>query len=395
MKKEGDFIMSVKLSKRSEIVKYSPIREIFDLASKTPGLTRLEVGQPDFAPPAYVREASQKAVNVGAIGYSPTNGLQETREAISSRLKTDYNLEYDPNREIVVTVGASGALYLSLRALINPGDEVLRPNPGFATYDEIIKDADGVPKQYPLLPDENFSIDFDALEALISDRTKAILINSPGNPVGNVLDEAQLKRLVEIADKNDLIIISDEAYDKIIFDQKHIPIATLTSDKSRVLTIGSSSKNYAMTGYRIGFAAGDPQLIGEIVKFQSLAMICPSFIGQKSYAAALNGPQDDTTAMKDEFLRRRDYFVDALNKIPGFRCFKPEGAFYAFVDVSAVSKDDWSFTKELISQAKVTCIPGSSFGSVGNGYVRFSFATSIEVLEEGIAKLNDYIASIK
>lgn len=387
--------MTLKLSKRSEIVKYSPIREIFDLASKTPGLTRLEVGQPDFAPPEYIREASQRAINGGAIGYSPTNGLQETREAISNRLKLDYNLEYDPNKEIVVTVGASGALYLSLRALIDPGDEVLRPNPGFATYDEIIKDADGVPKQYPLLPDADFSIDFEALKALITDRTKAILINSPGNPVGNVLDQDQLEKLMDIAEEHDLIIISDEAYDRIIFDQKHIPIATLTSDKARVLTIGSSSKNYAMTGYRIGFAAGDSKLIGEIVKFQSLSMICPSFIGQKSYTEALNGPQDDTIAMKDEYLRRRDYFVDALNKIPGFKCFKPGGAFYAFVDVSAVSEDDWNFTRELISQAKVTCIPGSSFGSVGKGYVRFSFATSLETLEEGIGKLNDYINSIK
>lgn len=383
--------MSVKLSKRTEIIKFSPIREIFDLAAKTPGLTRFEAGQPDFAPPSYVRDASRKAVDFGAIGYTSTNGLQETREAICNRLKADYNLEYDPNREVVVTIGASGALYLALRALIDPGDEVLRPNPGFATYDEIIKDADGVPKQYPLIPKQNFSVDFDALEALISNRTRAIIINSPGNPVGNVLDEAQLRKLAQLAEKHDLVILADEAYDKIIYDQKHIPIATLVQDKSRVLTIGSSSKNYAMTGFRIGFAAGDPRLVAEIVKFQSLSAICPDFIGQKAFAEALNGPQEDTQAMRDEFLRRRNYFVNALNAIPGFRCFNPAGAFYAFVDVSAVCEDDWAFSKELISSAKVTSVPGRSFGSVGNGYLRFSYAASMETLEEGIRKMSEYV----
>ncbi len=382
----------MKLSRRTEEVKFSPIREIFDLASKTPGLTRLEVGQPDFKTPLYIREKSKAIIDEGFIGYTPTNGLQETRVAISNRLKVDYDLQYDPNSEITVTVGASGALYLSLRALLNVNDEVLRPDPGFASYDEIIKDADGIPKTYALDPKNGFSINFDALERSITERTKAIIVNSPGNPVGNVLDENQLKRLIEIAENHNLIILSDEAYDKVIFDIDHKPTAKFATDKARVLTIGSSSKNYAMTGYRIGFAAGHPKLIAEIVKFQSLSSICPSFIGQQAYTEALSGPQDDTVAMKDEYQRRRDYFVGRLNEIKGLKCVKPDGAFYAFVDISDITDDDWEFTRRLINEAKVTSIPGSSFGKVGKGYIRLSFATSMEVLEEGIKKLETYLS---
>jgi aminotransferase len=381
--------MSVRLSSRTSIVKFSPIREIFDLASRTPGLTRFEVGQPDFFTPLHIRKASIAALEEGLIGYTPTNGLQITREAVCMRLKQDYGLEYNPKEEVVITVGASGALYLALRALIDPEDEVLTPDPGFASYDEIIKDADGIPVKYPLNVSDNFSLDVSAIEKLITKKTKAIIINSPGNPCGNVIDASELQELIEICDKHDIIIISDEAYDKVIFDQKHVPTALIATDKSRVLTVGSSSKDYAMTGYRIGFAAGDKKLIAEIVKFQSLSSISPSFIGQKSYALALTSDQSSTDAMVVEYKRRRDYFVTELNKIAGFKCKSPAGAFYVFVDISEQNEDDWAFTKFMIEHVKVTCIPGSSFGEVGKGYIRFSYATSMEVLEEGIKKMKN------
>ncbi|MDD4844147.1 MAG: pyridoxal phosphate-dependent aminotransferase [Anaerotignum sp.] len=385
--------MKNNLSDRTSKVKFSPIREIFDLASKTPGLTRFEVGQPDFATPIHIREASKSAIDEGLIGYTPTNGLQVTREAVSKRLSADFGLEYDPNSEIAITVGASGALYLALRALINPGDEVLRPDPGFATYDEIIKDADGIPVKYPLIPDKTFSVDVKVIESLISEKTKAIIINSPGNPCGNVIDEMQLEEIMDICEKHGLFVISDEAYDKIIYDQKHVPAALKAKDKYNVLTIGSSSKNYAMTGFRIGYAAGDKKLIAEIVKFQSLSSICADYVGQKAYAVALFEDQSETTKMVDEYNRRRQYFVSELNKIAGFNCSSPDGAFYVFVDISEHNPDDWAFTKYLIEQVKVTCIPGSSFGDVGKGFVRFSFATSMEVLHEGIEKLKKHFGT--
>lgn len=382
--------MNIRLSDRTLKVKFSPIREIFDLAAKTPGLTRFEVGQPDFVTPMHIREASKMSLDQGLIGYTPTNGLQVTREAVCKNLLANYGLEYDPNSEVAITVGASGALYLSLRALINPGDEVLRPDPGFATYDEIIKDADGVPVKYALIPNQKFAVDINMLESLITPKTKAIIINSPGNPCGNVIDEHQLEAIVRICEKNGIVMISDEAYDHVIFGQKHIPTAIKAKDKRNVLTIGSSSKNYAMTGFRIGFAAGDKKLISEIVKFQSLSSICADYIGQSAYAAALTGNQEPTHMMVQEYDRRRRYFVSELNKIKGFNCSMPDGAFYVFVDISDHNPDDWAFSRYLIENVKVTCIPGSSFGEVGKGFVRFSYATSMKVLEEGIEKLKNH-----
>lgn len=380
----------IDVSKRAHEIQASPIRRIFDLASRTEGLTRLEVGQPDFNTPDYILEKAKEFMAKGFIGYSPTNGLPQTRNAVAGRLLQDYGIRYDPNREIVITHGASGALHLALRALVNPGDEVMRPNPGFPSYDGIIKDADGVPVLYPLLPERGFSIDFPAFEKLITPRTKVVIVNSPNNPTGGILTKEQLEKLCDLAEKHNFVILSDEAYDKIIFDQPHIPTVSCAKDSSKVITVGSASKDYAMCGWRIGFAAGPQHIIDEIVKFQSLTSICPSILAQHAYTAALTGPQDATTAMKLEFQRRRDYFVSELNKVPGFKCSLPQGAFYVMADISAHNKDDWAFTELMIQKVKISCIPGSSFGPAGAGFIRLSYATSMEVLQEAITKLHRY-----
>jgi aspartate/methionine/tyrosine aminotransferase len=379
--------MAIELSARTELIKASPIRKIFDLASKTEGLTRLEVGQPDFNTPDYILESAKEVLKDGFIGYSPTNGLPQTRQAVARRYKEDYGVDFNPDTEVVITHGASGALHLALRALVNPGDEVLRPDPGFASYDGIIRDADGIPVLYPLLPESKFSIDFEALEKCINAKTKVIMLNSPNNPTGGVLDGDQLRKVNELAEKHDFYILSDEAYDKVIYGRDHEPTVRFAENPSRVVTIGSASKDYAMCGWRIGFAAGDPKIIGEIIKFQSLANICPSMIAQKAYTMALTGPQNDTKKMKLEYQKRRDYFVDALNRIPGFKCAIPDGAFYVFVDISEHNEDDWAFAEFLIKDVKISCIPGSSFGPSGRGFIRFSYATSMAVLEEAIEKL--------
>ena len=382
--------MAISISKRAEEIKASPIRRIFDLASQTEGLTRLEVGQPDFNTPEYIIKNASDFMNSGFIGYSPTNGLPQTRKAVAGRFKADYGIEYNPDSEIVITHGASGALHLALRALVNPGDEVLRPDPGFASYDGIIKDADGIPVLYPLLEDEEFAVDFDAFEKLITEKTKVVIINSPNNPAGSILTKDQLEKICSLSVKHDFYVLSDEAYDKIIFDQDHVPAAGCAEDRSRVITVGSASKDYAMCGWRIGFAAGDKEIIGQIIKFQSLIDICPNILAQQAYTAALNGPQEETEKMKKEYKARRDFFVKELNKIPGFKCSVPQGAFYLFVDISAHDEDDWAFTEKMIQDVKVSCIPGSSFGSKGKGYIRFSYATSMDVLKEALEKLNNY-----
>jgi len=380
-------ILKIKLAERTKKVHLSPIREIFEMASRTPGLVRLEVGQPDFETPKHIIEEAKKALAEGHIGYTSAAGIQETREAISKRYKEDYDVDFNPNNEVVVTSGASGAIYATLRALINPGDEVLRPDPGYAQYDGITNDADGIPVLYPLKPDENFEIDFEKLESLITEKTKVLVVNSPSNPTGGVLDENQLEKLCDLADKHDIYIISDEAYDKVIYGKNHIPTVKVAKNKSRIITIGSSSKNYAMCGWRIGFAAGDKELMEQVMKFQSLTYICPNVIAQKAYAKALTSSQNSTEEMKDEYKRRRDYFAKELNNIKGFKCNMPDGAFYAFVDISEHTEDDWAFVKNLIENVKVTAIPGSSFGPTGKGFIRFSYASSIDNLEEAIKRM--------
>ena len=385
--------MSINFAKRTQAIQASPIRKIFDMASKIEGLTRLEVGQPDFNTPEYILEESKKILEDGFIGYSPTNGLPQTRKAVADRFREDYGVEYDPDSEVVINHGASGALHLALRALVDPDDEVLRPDPGFPSYDGIIKDADGVSILYPLLPEENFAIDFPELEKRISEKTKVIMLNSPSNPTGGVLDYKQLEKVNELAEKHDLYILSDEAYDKVIYDKPHVPTAKAAKDSSRVITVGSASKDYAMCGWRVGFACGNAEIIREIVKFQSLANICPNIIAQKAYARALTGPQDDTERMRLEYKKRRDYFVHALNEIPGFKCAMPDGAFYVFVDISEHNEDDWAFVEYLLKNVKITSIPGSSFGPKGKGFIRFSYATSMDVLEEAIDKLKKEFGS--
>ncbi len=382
----------MQISRRAEEIQASPIRRIFDLASQTEGLTRLEVGQPDFNTPAYILDEASAFQNQGFIGYSPTNGLPQTRKAVADRFNEDYGVEFDPASEVVITHGASGALHLALRALVNPGDEVLRPNPGFASYDGIIKDADGIPVLYPLVAEDGFSIDMEVFRSLISKKTKAVIINSPNNPTGSILSPEQLEQVCKLAWEHHFTVISDEAYDKVIFDQPHTPAVTCTPHRDVVLTVGSSSKDYAMCGWRIGFAAGPAALIGQIVKFQSLISICPNIVAQQAYAAALNGPQDETRRMRDEYKRRRDYFVKALNEIPGFSCDVPKGAFYVMADISEHDSDDWAFCEKMIQEVKVSCIPGSSFGSAGAGFIRFSYATSMDVLKEAIEKLKKHFA---
>jgi len=302
---------------------------------------------------------------------------------------TDYGVNFEPNSEIVIVGGASAAIYFTLRTIINPGDEVLRPDPGWPQYDGAIIDTGSIPINYPLLPNKEFAIDFDKLEELVIDKTKAIIINTPNNPTGGILNEEQLKKVYEFAVNNDIFIISDEAYDKIIYEKEHIPMQKIVDDKSRIITICSASKDFAMCGWRMGFVAGAKEIMTQITKFQSLTTICPNYVSQKAYAAALNGNQKTTLEMRNEYKRRRDYFVNALNKIHGFKCYLPKGAFYAFVDISQHMEDDLAFTRNLIENVKVTCVPGSCFGPTGKGFIRFSYASSIDILEEGIKRMEE------
>lgn len=387
-------MMQNTLAKRLQTVKLSPIREIFEMASRTPGLVRLEVGQPDFPTPAHILEAAQKALQEGHIGYSSASGMPETRQALAKRLEEDYGFRFDPETESVICNGASAAIYLTISAIVDPGDEIMRPDPGWAQYDGVIRDGGGIPVLYPLIPEEGFAPDFEALQKLVTPKTKAIIINTPSNPTGGLVTEEHLRKLLDFARNHNIMVISDEAYDKIIYGQKHVPAALLEHERERVVTVGSCSKNYAMCGWRVGYAIGPAFLMSQVMKLQSLVNICPNYIAEKAAAAAFNSPQTATQEMRDEYKRRRDVFVKYLNEIPGISCNMPEGAFYAFADISAYKMDDWEFTRYLIDKVGVTCIPGSSFGEKGKGFVRFSYASSMENLEEGIKRMKQHLPSL-
>lgn len=375
------------LAKRTEEINMSSVRGVFEMASRMTGLVRLEIGQPDFDTPPHILEAGRKALDEGFIGYTSATGIQETREAAAYRYLTDYGVTYNPDTEIVIVSGAAAAIHLTLRVIVDPGDEVLRPDPSWPQYDSAIRDADGIPVLYPLLPDKGFSIDFEKLEQLTSAKTKAIILCSPSSPTGALLDEEQLKKVYQFALKHDLYIISDEAYDKICYDRKHISMQSIAPDISRIITTCSASKDYAMCGWRIGFAAGPAPIMAEITKFQSLTTTCPNYIAQKAYAEALRGSQQCCYDMRDEYKKRRDYFVAALNEIPGVRCYLPAGAFYAFVDIRGITEDDREFSLKLLQDAKVTCSPGSNFGNVGKGFIRFCYAASMDDLKEAIRRI--------
>ncbi len=380
--------MSRSFAKRTTSVKLSPIREVFEMASRTPGLVRLEVGQPDFATPQHILDAAKDALAGGHFGYSSSSGSEEARKALLQRMQEDYGISFDPASQAIITVGASAALYLTLHALVEDGDEVLRPDPGWAQYDGVTIDCGGTPVLYPLEEASGFkTIDFDALEKLVTPRTKVMILCNPNNPTGGVLGRQQLLKAYEFAVDHDLYLIADEAYSAIIYGDSFVPMLQLVDDKSRIITLGSASKNYAMCGWRMGFVIADAEICSHISVFQSLTNLCPPVLSMMAYAAALSGPQDATVAMRQEYTRRREYFIKALNEIRGFHCHAPEGAFYAFVDVSELTNDDVAFCKQLIQEVKVTGIPGSSFGPQGKGHVRFSYAASMESLQEGIRRL--------
>jgi aspartate aminotransferase len=337
----------------------------------------LALGEPDFETPQHIREAVKEALNEGFTHYTGNMGIIELREAISQKLQAENQIETSPE-SVVITVGASGALYSSVNALIEEGDEVLIPDPGFVAYDACVKISGG--RSIPVhLKDENDfrMIPEDVLEQ-VTPHTKAIIINSPGNPTGGVLEKEDVKGLADIADDHDLIIISDEIYEKIIYGKKHYSPAHYSEN---VITINGFSKTYAMTGFRIGYLAAPPKLTEELLKVHQYSVTCATSLSQKAALAALQGPQDEVKVMVAEFKRRRDLVVKRLNDM-GINCRQPHGAFYVFPTVDNPEK----LVEEALKK-DVVLVPGTSFGKYGAGHFRISYAASYEDLEKSMDRL--------
>jgi aminotransferase len=355
-----------------------------------------ELGEPDFDTPPHIREAAKKALDQGYTHYTANDGLPELREAIADKLRKDNNIRADPATEICVTVGSQEAAYLAIMCAIDPGDEVLIPDPSYYTYANCVRMAGGIPVWISLRKESDFRLDPKDLEKRITPRSKMIIINSPNNPTGSICSKDDLERITEISQKHEILVLTDEIYEKLVYDgQKHYSIAALSDDPDLVITVNGFSKAYAMTGWRLGYVVASKTIVSEIVKMQQNVVACPTAFAQKGAVMALRGPQDFLLKMLSEFQRRRDFIVNGLNDVSGLSVGTPQGAFYVFVDVKQLGRSAMEIAALLLDEGKVVTTPGSAFGKNGEGYLRISYATSMENIEKGLENIRRTVDNLK
>ncbi len=374
--------MEPRLSDRVRSFPPSGIRKIFELA-KQPGVISLAVGEPDFDTPPHIREAAKASLDRGETHYSSNLGEDDLRRAIAGRAARVSGLKVDPETEILVSIGGVEALYLAMQSVLDPGDEALIPDPGFMVYNSQALLCGVRPVGYPLRFENRFYPDMAEVESLITPRTKLLVINSPGNPTGQLFTGEILEGFAALAERHDLLVISDEVYDTIAYDrQEAVSFATLPGMKERTIVINSFSKAYAMTGWRLGYAIAHPALIQGMMKIHQILVACAPTMLQAGALEALEAEQSFIAEMVEEYQQRRDLITDLLNQVPGFRCHKPEGAFYAFPDIRGTGMSSVELCEFLLKTAKVGCVPGNTFGAQGEGFIRISYATAREKLEE-------------
>lgn len=377
------------VSRRTVGLKPSGIRKFFDIVATMKDVISLGIGEPDFVTPQPIVEAGIKSLQAGDTHYTSNSGRLELREALVNQLQQRYGVVYTPN-EMVITVGVSEALYLTMNAILNPGDEVIIPTPCFVSYQAEVILAGGVAVELPTCVEDNFLVRPEALEAAITPRTKALLIGYPNNPTGAVATRAMLLEVARIAEEHDLLVVSDELYDQLVYGMEHTCFASLPGMKKRTILLGGFSKNYAMTGWRVGFAAAPTGIIEGLVRIhQYTIMSAPTMAQAAGLEAVLNG-QAYVKEMHDEYDRRRKLIVSGLNEL-GLPTFEPHGAFYAFPDIHMSGMNDETFAQKLLEEERVAVVPGNSFGAGGEGFVRCSYATSYEKIEEALNRMDRFM----
>jgi len=381
------------ISSRVAALKPSGIRRFFDVASTMRDVISLGIGEPDFNSPQPIIEAGIRALKAGETHYTADRGILPLREAICQHLAKMYGVTYDPNSEVVVTVGGSEALNIACSALLDFGDEVLLPTPSFVSYKGVIVLAGGVAVEVPSCMENNFIPDPVELEKTITPRTKAVLINFPNNPTGAAADRGTLMAIATLAEKYDLVVISDEIYDRLVYGIEHTCFPSLPGMRERTVLIGGFSKDYAMTGWRIGYACAPKGIMEGIAKVHQFVVMTPPTIAQYGALEGLTSCEDFVTNMRREYDRRRRLIVDGLNHI-GLPTFEPKGAFYAFPKVSVSGMDDETFAERLLQEKHVAVIPGSAFGAGGEGFVRCSYATAFDQIEEALDRIDQFVRTI-
>jgi len=379
------------LSNRLKSLKPSGIRKFFDIVATMDNVISLGIGEPDFTTPDPVLEAGIRSLQKGETHYTSNYGIIELRRAIAKHIKKLYGVEYDPQREIVVTVGGSEALYLTATALLNAGDEMIIPTPCFVSYQAEAHMAGGVPVEVPCTMENNFDLDPAAVRAAVTPRTRAILVGYPNNPTGAVATCETLTELVQIAEEHDLVIASDEMYDRLVYDDhQHVCVPALPGARARTLLLGGFSKDYAMTGWRIGYAAGPVNLIKGLLRVHQYMVMSAPTMSQMAALEALKSGELYIQQMVAEYDRRRKLIVSGWNTI-GIPTFEPKGAFYAFPRVGVTGLDDDTFCNRLLQEEHVAIVPGNSFGLGGEGFARCSYATSYSKLEEALQHIEHFV----
>jgi aspartate/methionine/tyrosine aminotransferase len=366
----------------------SPIRAMVTLAEGVDGVTPLHAGEPDFNTPAAVIEAAKIALDQGWTKYSGATGILPLREALATYDAPKLGRRPNPRTEVMVTLGGTNALFLAMMSLLNPGDEVLVPNPGWPPYTEMVRMAGAVPIYYDLDPSDEFRLDRQSVLDALTVRTRAIIVSSPNNPTGTMLDGDELGFLAEMVRRNDLWVISDEVYEKILFDgRKHYSIAALEGMAERTVVVGSFSKTWAMTGWRLGHLTGPAPVIAAAAKLQGTVNSCPNAFVQVAGIRAVQMPEAEMNKMVSEFQRRRDIFVNAVGDIADVGVVKPHGTFFILMDVRKLGRPDTEIAERLFHSTRVTSIGGSGFGSNGAGFLRFSVVRSPDEIRDGLAKV--------
>lgn len=380
-----------RLSPAVNSIQPSSIRRFFDIASKMEDVISLGVGEPDFVTPWNIRESCVYGLEKGYTSYTANRGLPELRKEIVNKYKRQYDVTYDWETDVLVTVGVSEALDLAMRALLAPGDEVLIPEPCYVSYQATARLAGGVPITVPAKIENEFRITPDELEPYVTDKTKILVIGYPNNPTGAIMSRDDLLAIAKFAEKHDLIVISDEIYSALTYtEQGPICFASLPGMKERTLVMDGFSKAYAMTGWRVGYVCGNPTLIAAMTKIHQYTMLCASIMAQMAATEALRNAEDSMKAMVKEYNQRRKLIYNGFVKM-GLPCFEPKGAFYIFPDISPTGLTSEEFAEQLLEEEHVALVPGNAFGASGEGHIRCSYATAIDKISEALVRINRFV----
>ncbi|MBE7026278.1 MAG: aminotransferase class I/II-fold pyridoxal phosphate-dependent enzyme [Ruminococcaceae bacterium] len=369
----------------------SGIRKFFDIVNEMKGAISLGVGEPDFITPAHIREAGITSLENGHTYYTSNAGIVELRDEIAKYLKRRFDLSYDYKSEVLVSVGGSEAIDLALRALVSPGDEVLIPEPSFVCYKPDAQLAGGVPVPLETYEEDNFALRADVLKAAITDKTKALILPYPNNPTGGIMTREQLYEIAKVLEGTNIVVISDEIYAELTYgDNKHFSIAQIPSMHERTVIVSGFSKAYAMTGWRLGYACGNKDLIAAMTKIHQYAIMSAPTTSQYAAIEALRNGDEDIERMKKEYNRRRRFIVDGFRKM-GLSCFEPLGAFYVFPCIKSTGFGSEEFCEKLLQEEKIAVVPGNAFGESGEGFVRCSYAYSVENIKEALERIERFV----